>query len=127
MRIDLSTEVSDSVYNRMREERRRTAAELRAEGEEEKERIAADADRQATVIRAEANRESEIIRGEGDATAARVYATAYSRDPDFYAFYRSMEAYRQSIGGSQDVLVLQPDSEFFRYLQSQVGTRVLSE
>jgi membrane protease subunit HflC len=86
--------------------------------------IRADADRQRTVILAEARRDSEIIRGEGDATAADTYATAYSQDPDFYAFYRSMAAYRQSIGGSQDVLVLQPDSEFFRYLQSQFGAEV---
>jgi membrane protease subunit HflC len=127
MRIDLSSEVSDSVFNRMREERRRTAADLRAQGEEEAERIRADADRQATVIRAEARRESELIRGDGDATAADTYARAFSQDPDFYGFYRSMSAYRNSIGGDRDVLILQPDSEFFRYLQSQFGTQVLSE
>jgi membrane protease subunit HflC len=121
-RIDLSDEVSDSVYNRMREERRRTAAELRAEGREQAVRIEADADREATVIRAEARRDAEIIRGEGDATAAQIYANAYNQDRDFYGFYRSMQAYRESIGRDQDILVLQPDSEFFRYLQSQLGS-----
>jgi membrane protease subunit HflC len=124
MKIDLSAEVSDSVYNRMREERRRTAAELRAQGEEEAERTRADADRQATVIRAEARRESEIVRGEGDAMAADIYARAYSQNRDFYSFYRSMEAYRGAIGGDRDILVLQPDGEFFRYLQSQGGISV---
>jgi len=123
-RIDLEDAVSDSVYNRMREERRRTAEELRAQGNEEAERIRADADRQRTVILSDARREAEIIRGEGDAMAADIYARAYSQDPDFYAFYRSLAAYRDSIGGGQDVLVLQPDSEFFRYLQNQFGTGV---
>jgi len=126
-RIDLEDEVSDSVYNRMREERRRTAEELRAEGNQEAEQIRADADRQATVILSDARRDSEIIRGEGDATAADIYAGVYSADPQFYGFYRSMEAYRQSIGGSNDVLVLQPDSDFFRYLQSQIGAEVTAD
>jgi modulator of FtsH protease HflC len=120
-RIDLSDEVSDSVYNRMRQERQRVATQLRAEGDEEYERIRADADRQRTVILAEAYRDAEIARGAGDAKAADIYAQAFSQDRDFYAFYRSMQAYRQSIGNDQDVLVLQPDSEFFKYLQSQVG------
>lgn len=121
-RIDLSDEVSDSVYLRMREERRRTAAELRAEGNEEAQRIEAEAERQRTVILAEAYRDSERIRGVGDARAAEIYAQAFNQDPDFYAFYRSMSAYRESIGGSRDVLVLQPDSDFFKYLQSQFGS-----
>ena len=120
-RIDLSEEVSGSVFDRMRSERQRVAAQLRAEGNEESERIRADADRQRTVIEAEAYRDAERIRGDGDAEAAAIYAQAYSQDPDFYAFYRSMTAYRESIGGSQDVLVLQPDSEFFKFLQNQVG------
>ncbi|HMB72755.1 MAG TPA: protease modulator HflC [Gammaproteobacteria bacterium] len=123
-RIDLSSEVSDSVYNRMRQERSRVAAQLRAEGEEESERIRADADRQRTVIESQAYRDAERIRGEADAAAASIYASAYSQDPQFYSFYRSMTAYRQSIGGSQDVLVLQPDSDFFKFLQNQVGTTV---
>ena len=121
-RIDLSEEVSDSVYSRMRQERSSVATQWRAEGEEEYERIRADADRQRTVILAEAYRDAERIRGAGDARAAEIYAEAYSKDRDFYAFYRSMQAYRQSIGSDQDVLVLQPDSEFFKFLQSQVGS-----
>jgi membrane protease subunit HflC len=125
-RIDLAEEVSESVYGRMREERARTAAQLRAEGEEESLRIQAEADRQQTVIQAEAYRDAERIRGEGDARAAEIYARAYSQNPQFYAFYRSMAAYRESIGGDQDVLVLQPDSDFFRYLQSQLGNAAVS-
>jgi membrane protease subunit HflC len=121
-RIDLSEEVSDSVYSRMRQERSSVATQWRAEGDEEYERIRADADRQRTVILAEAYRDAERIRGAGDARAAEIYAQAYSKDRDFYAFYRSMQAYRQSIGSDQDVLVLQPDSEFFKFLQSQVGS-----
>jgi membrane protease subunit HflC len=123
-RIELADEVSESVYGRMREERARTAAQLRAEGEEEWLRTQADADRRRTVILAEAYRDAERLRGQGDARAAEIYARAYSQNPDFYSFYRSMAAYRASIGGEQDVLVLQPDSEFFRYLQSQVGSAV---
>lgn len=121
MRIELSDEVSDSVYARMQQERARVAAQLRAEGSEDSERIRADADRQRTVILAEANRDAEILRGEGDAQAAEIYANAYNQNPEFYSFYRSMEAYRQSIGGEQDVLVLSPDSDFFQFLQSQFG------
>jgi membrane protease subunit HflC len=120
-RIDLSDEVSGSVYDRMKQERQRVATQWRAEGDEEFERIRADADRQRTVILAEAYRDAERIRGAGDARAAEIYAAAYSKDRDFYAFYRSMQAYRESIGSAQDVLVLQPDSEFFKFLQSQVG------
>jgi membrane protease subunit HflC len=121
-RIDLADEVSESVYDRMKEERRRTAAQLRAEGEEELERIQADADRQRTVILAEAYRDAERLRGQGDARAAEIYARAYTQNPEFYSFYRSMAAYRESIGGDQDVLVLQPDSDFFQFLQSRSGT-----
>ena len=121
MRIELSDEVSGSVFSRMQQERGRVAAQLRAEGEEEAERIRADADRQRTIILAEAYRDAERIRGEGDAVAAETYANAYSQNPDFYSFYRSMSAYRQSIGGQQDVLVLSPDSEFFQFLQVQTG------
>ncbi len=126
-RIDLSDEVSDSVYSRMRQERERTATQLRAEGDEESQRIRAEAERQRTVILAEAYRDAERIRGEGDARAADVYAAAYSQDSDFYSFYRSMQAYRQSIGGEGDVLVLQPDSEFFRFLQRRFGATPVSE
>lgn len=121
MRIELSDEVSGSVFSRMQQERARVAAQLRAEGSEESERIRSDADRQRTVILAEAYRDAEIIRGEGDARAAEIYANAYSQNPEFYTFYRSMQAYRTAIGSDQDVLVLSPDSEFFQFLQEQSG------
>ncbi|HEU4616394.1 MAG TPA: protease modulator HflC [Gammaproteobacteria bacterium] len=120
-RIDLSDEVSDSVYERMRQERQRVAEQLRAEGEEESERIQADADRQKTVILADAYRDAERIRGEGDAKAAAIYAKAYGKDPKFYEFYRSMIAYKNAIGGKNDVLVLRPDSDFFQFLQNEFG------
>jgi membrane protease subunit HflC len=125
-RIDLEDEVTESVFNRMREERRRQAEQLRAEGNEDAEEIRANADRERTEILSQAREEAEIIRGAGDAQAANIYAGAYAQDRDFYAFYRSMSAYRESIGGTQDVLVLQPDSEFFRYLQSQFGSEAVS-
>jgi modulator of FtsH protease HflC len=123
-RINFPDEVSESVYNRMRQERQRVASQWRAEGDEEYERIRADADRQRTVILSEAYRDAERIRGAGDARAAEIYAEAYSKDRDFYAFYRSMQAYRQSIGRDQDVLVLQPDSDFFKFLQNQLGASI---
>lgn len=115
-RIDLPPEVSSSVYERMRTERERLARELRSRGKELAEGIRADADRQSTVIMAEAYRDSEVIRGEGDAEAARIYADAYDRDPEFYSFNRSLMAYKESFGSGSDVLLLKPDSEFFRYL-----------
>jgi membrane protease subunit HflC len=115
-RIDLPPEVSSSVYERMRTERERLARELRSRGNELAEGIRADADRQSTVIMAEAYRDSEVIRGEGDAEAARIYAEAYNRDAEFYSFVRSLTAYKESFGSGADVLLLKPDSEFFRYL-----------
>jgi membrane protease subunit HflC len=120
-RIELSDEVSGSVFSRMQQERFRVAAQLRAEGSEESERIRSDADRQRTVILSEAYRDAERIRGEGDGRAAEIYALAYSQNPEFYSFYRSMQAYRNSIGREHDVLVLSPDSDFFRFLQEQFG------
>jgi membrane protease subunit HflC len=120
-RIDLSDEVSESVYNRMKQERQRVASQLRAEGDEEYLRIRADADRQRTVILSEAYRDAERIRGAGDAGRSEIYAQAYSKDPDFYAFYRSMQAYRESLGHEHDVLVLRPDSDFFQFLQKRLG------
>jgi membrane protease subunit HflC len=120
-RIELSDEVSGSVFSRMQQERFRVAAQLRAEGSEESERIRSDADRQRTVILSEAYRDAERIRGEGDGRAAEIYAQAYSQNPEFYSFYRSMQAYRNSIGREHDVLVLSPDSDFFRFLQEQFG------
>jgi len=110
------------VFERMKRERQAVATQLRAEGDEQVARIKADADRQKTVILSEAYRDSERIRGAGDARAAEIYAAAYSKDRDFYAFYRSLQAYRKSIGRDQDVLVLKPDSDFFQFLQKQVGT-----
>ncbi len=121
-RIDLAEDVSESVFSRMRQERIGVAAQLRSEGEEEYARVRAEAERQRTVILAEAYRDAERIRGAGDAAAAQIYANAYGQDHDFYAFYRSMQAYRESIGRDQDVLVLQPDSDFFKFLQSQTGS-----
>ena len=116
-RIDLPSEVSNSVYERMRTERERLARELRSRGKELAEGIRADADRQSTVILANAYRESEVTRGEGDAQAASIYANAYNKDPEFYSFHRSLMAYRESFKSGSDVLLLKPDSEFFRYLQ----------
>jgi len=115
-RIEFSDEVSESVFNRMRQERARTAAELRAEGAENAEQIRADADRQRTVILAEAYRDAEILRGQGDAGSARIYAEAFETNEEFYAFWRRLEAYRRSLGQDNDLLVLDSDSDFFRYL-----------
>ncbi len=117
-RIDLPTEVNNSVYERMRSERSRVARQNRASGEREATTIRADADRARSVIRAEAYRDSEILRGEGDATAAAIYSKVYSRNPEFYAFYRSLSAYRESFKSNQDLLLLQPDSEFLKYFNS---------
>jgi len=115
-------EVRNSVYQQMAAERARIAAERRATGRASAEEKRAAADRTRTVILAEAYRESQEIRGEGDAKAAEIYADAYNRDPEFYAFYRSIDAYRKSIGKSGDVLVLDPNNEFFRYL-NQSGAK----
>ncbi len=114
-KIDLPPEVSESVYERMRAERERVARDLRAKGGEAAERIRADADRQRTVIIADAYKVAEEARGEGDAKAAETYAKAYNQDRDFYSFYRSLNAYRTAFGQGGDMLVLQPDSDFFRY------------
>lgn len=114
-RIDLPTEVNNSVYERMRSERARVARQNRASGEREATTIRADADRARSVISAEAYRDSEILRGEGDATAAAIYSKVYNRNPEFYAFYRSLSAYRESFKSNQDLMLLQPDSDFFKY------------
>jgi membrane protease subunit HflC len=115
-RIEFSDDVSESVFNRMRQERARIAAELRAQGAENAERIRAEADRERTVLLAEAYRDAEILRGEGDATAADIYAKAYDKDRDFYSFHRSIQAYRRAIGQPGDLLILDSKGEFFRYL-----------
>lgn len=118
-RVEFSGRVSESVYKRMREERLRIAQQLRAEGNEEAVEIRATADRQSIVIRSEAYRDSQQIRGAGDAQAAAIYADAFSADPEFYSFYRSLEAYRNSLGNNGDLLVLDPNSDFFRYLNNR--------
>ena len=120
--VEFVSEVRNSVYNQMREERKRVAAETRAEGSEAADLIRSTADKDRTVILAEANRDGQIIRGEGDARAADIYANAYNKDPEFYAFYRSIDAYRKSLG-KDDLLVLDPDNDFFRYLNESDGGR----
>lgn len=115
--IDLPREVNRSVFERMSSERAREAREHRAKGKELAEGIRADADRQRRVLLAEAYREAEEIRGEGDARSTAIYAAAYGQDKDFYAFYRSLQAYRDSFSSKSDVLVLTPDSDFFRFMQ----------
>ncbi|GBG15932.1 membrane protease subunit HflC [Novimethylophilus kurashikiensis] len=117
-RVDLPPEVSDSVYQRMEAERKRVANDLRSQGAGAAEKIRADADKQREVILAEAFREAQRIKGEGDAKASEIYASAYSKNPEFYAFYRSLEAYRNSFRSKSDVLVLDPSSDFFKYLKS---------
>jgi len=114
-RIDLPRDVSSSVFRRMEAERARVAKDFRSRGAEEAERIRADAERQREIIQAEAYRDAEQIRGEGDAAAARIYAEAYEKDREFYAFYRSLNAYRDSFKNKTDMLVLEPDSKFFKY------------
>jgi len=120
-KIDLPPEVSESVYNRMRAERERVARDLRAKGHEAAERIRADADRQRTVILADAYKEAEETRGKGDARAAEVYASAYQKDPQFYAFYRSLDAYRKALAATGTTLVISPDSQFFDYFKQMEG------
>ena len=122
-RVDLPAEVSNSVFRRMQAERARVAKEFRSEGAEEAEKIRADADRQRQVLIAEAYSEAEQIRGQGDATAAEIYAAAYGADEDFYAFFRSMQAYRQSFNDGNDMMLLQPDGEFFEYFSGSKGKK----
>ncbi|MHB1175407.1 MAG: protease modulator HflC [Sulfuriferula sp.] len=116
--VNLPQEVSDSVYRRMEAERKRVANELRSTGSAEAEKIKADADRQRQVIIANAYRDAQAIKGEGDAKASTIYASAYSKNPEFYAFYRSMDAYRHSFKSKSDVMVLEPNSAFFKYMKS---------
>ena len=116
-RIELPTQVSDSVYERMRAERSRTAKDFRARGKEMAEKIRAEADKKRTVIIAEAYKKAETERGLGDAKSAKIYANAYNKDPEFYSFTRSLNAYIQTFQGKNDVLVVEPDSEFFKYFK----------
>jgi membrane protease subunit HflC len=117
-RVDLVQEVSESVYRRMETERKRVANELRSKGAADAEKIRADADRQREIIIAEAYRDAQRIKGEGDAKATALYAQAFGQNPEFYAFYRSLEAYRASFGNKGDLMVIEPNSEFFSYLKN---------
>jgi membrane protease subunit HflC len=122
----LPPDVSESVYQRMNAEREKEAREHRSQGQELGEGIRAAADREVTVLEANAYRDSELIRGEGDATATGVYAEAFNADPEFYSFTRSLRAYQDAFQGSGDIMILQPDSEFFRYLKDSGGGKVKS-
>lgn len=122
-RIELTEQVSGSVFNRMRTERERQAADYRAKGKEIAEGIRAEADREKVVIVAEAYRTAEQNRGEGDAQASAIYADAYNKDPEFYAFVRSLQAYRETFANKGDTLVVDPDSDFFRYLKDSQGKK----
>ncbi len=122
-RTEFPEQVSDSVFDRMRQERARTASELRAQGAEAAEQIRAEADRQRTVTLAEAYRDAEKVRGAGDAEAANIYAEAYRKDPDFFAFTRSIQAYRRSLGKENDLLLLDSNDDFFRYMKKAEGSR----
>lgn len=119
--IDLPPDVSESVYQRMNAEREKEAREHRSQGQELAEGIRAAADREVTVLLANAYRDAELIRGEGDASATKVYAGAFNQDPEFYSFTRSLRAYQDSFRGNGDLLLIQPDSEFFRYLKDSKG------
>ena len=120
-KINLPPDVSDSVYTRMRQDFARQAAQLRAEGQGASEQLRSEAERQRTELLANANRDAQVIRGEGDSEAAKTYADAYGRNTEFYSFYRSLQAYRESLGKDGDVLVISPDSDFFKYLNKASG------
>ncbi|MES2823427.1 MAG: protease modulator HflC [Pseudomonadota bacterium] len=122
-RIDFPTEVSKSVFDRMSADREKEAREYRSQGKEQAEIIRADADRQRVVLEANAYRDAERLRGDGDAKAAAIYAAAFNKDPEFYAFVRSLNAYRSSFSSKDDLLVLDPKSEFFRYLKESQGKK----
>ena len=118
-KIDLPPDVSDSVYRRMNAEREKEARELRSVGQELAEGIRASADREVTVLEANAFREAEMVRGLGDAEATRIYADAYNQDPEFYAFVRSLKAYQETFNAGSDIMVIDPDNQFYQYLRSQ--------
>ena len=116
-RVDLPKEVSDSVYQRMEAERKSVANELRSEGFAESEKIKANAEKEKEIIITDAYREAQKLKGEGDAKAARIYSNVFNKNKEFYDFYRSIEAYRNSVNSKDDILVLDPNTEFFKYLQ----------
>ena len=121
--VEFPEDVKNAVYREMREERARVAAELRSQGRREAVVKKSAADKDRTIILANAYRDGQLLRGEGDAMAAEIYASAYTKDPEFYAFYRSIDAYRKSVGKSGDVLILDPNNEFFRYLNQSSGNQ----
>jgi membrane protease subunit HflC len=123
-RVDLPQDVSESVYRRMEAERKRIANELRSTGAAEAEKIRADADRQREVLLAEAYRDAQRVRGEGDAKSAAIYAAAFNQNPEFYSFYRSMEAYRSTFRGRNDIMLLEPNSDFLRYFRDSLGRNI---
>ena len=120
-RADLPQQTSEAIFNRMRSEREREAKEARAQGEEERQRIQSRADRDRVVLLAEAQREAQTMRGEGDGLAVKIYADAFGKDPNFFAFYRSMQAYRDSMSGPDTTMVLSPDMSFFRFMNNPSG------
>lgn len=120
-RADLPDQTSQSIYARMKTERQREAAQFRAEGQQAAQETRAQADKERTVILAEAEKQSQMLRGQGDEAAIRIYADAFKRDPDFYAFYRTMEAYRESLAGGDTTFLLSPDGDFMRYLKDEQG------
>jgi len=121
--IDFPESVSESVYERMRSERQRVAQDFRSRGKAEGEKIKAVADREAVIIEANAYRDAEKIRGEGDAKSAELYAQAYQKNPEFFSFYRSLGAYKKSMGNGGDIMVIEPDSDFFRYFKHENGQK----
>jgi len=122
-RVDLTQEISEAVYRRMEAERKRVANELRSTGFAEAEKIRADADREREIIIAKAYRDAQTVKGEGDAQAAAIYARSFRQDPDFYDFYRSLDAYRETFRNKSDLLILEPDSDFFKFMQTPRGGR----
>ena len=116
-RVDLPKEVSESVYQRMNAERKSVANELRSQGFADSEKIRAEAERERDIIITEAYRDAQKVKGEGDAKASRIYANTFSKNKEFYDFYRSLEAYRKSFSGKEDIMVLDPNSDFFKYLR----------
>ncbi len=122
-RADLPQANSEAIYRRMQTERQREAAEIRAQGQEQAQRIRSRADKEVTVIKAEATRDGEKLRGEGEAERNKIFASAFGQDPDFFAFYRSMQAYESSLQGTDTTLVLTPDSDFFKYFQGAMGKK----
>eukprot|EP01034_Spumella_vulgaris_P000839 gene839-1111_t len=126
-RADLPQANSQSVYNRMKTDREREAGQLRAEGDEENARIKATADREVAVIKADAGLKGQILKGEADAAATEIYAKAFSKDKDFYAFYRRMEAYKQAFGSGGSTMLLSPDNDFFRFFNDPSGIPALKK